>query len=156
MLKTQIFEWHKHFMKGCEEVENDPKTEQPSTMRTDENITGVNQLVQSDRKLPVQTISEELSLNTEPTEGNCEVTSHDNTPAHKAISVKRLLTKKQITPLDHPPYSPDLVPCDFWLFQTLKTVMKGTYFSPKRFRGWQDCMQKCIDSEGKDIKWDNS
>ena len=31
---------------------------------------------------------------------------HDNTPAHKAISVRKLLVKKQITALDHPPYFP--------------------------------------------------
>jgi hypothetical protein len=24
------------------------------------------------------------------------------------------------TSLEHPPYSPDLVPCDFWDFQTMK------------------------------------
>jgi hypothetical protein len=24
------------------------------------------------------------------------------------------------TPLEHPPYSPDLAPCDFWAFPTMK------------------------------------
>ena len=41
MLRMQIFKWHKHFEKGCEEVEDDPKMGQPSTMRTNENITRV-------------------------------------------------------------------------------------------------------------------
>jgi hypothetical protein len=31
--------------------------------------------------------------------------------------------------LDHPPYSPDLAPCDFWLFPELKTALKGHRFS---------------------------
>ena len=35
MLRTQIFEWHKHFIKGRKEVEDDPKTRQPSTTRID-------------------------------------------------------------------------------------------------------------------------
>ena len=48
MSRTQIFKWHKRFEKGHEEVEDDPKTGRPSTMRTDENITTVKQLVQSD------------------------------------------------------------------------------------------------------------
>jgi len=26
--------------------------------------------------------------------------------------------------MDHPPYSPDLVPCDFWLFPKLKNALK--------------------------------
>ena len=54
---------------------------------------------------------------------------NDNAPARKAISVRQLLVKKQITALDHPPYSPDLTPCDFWLFSRLKAVIKGTHFS---------------------------
>jgi hypothetical protein len=31
--------------------------------------------------------------------------------------------------LDHPPYSPDLAPCDFRLFPKLKTALKGHRFS---------------------------
>jgi hypothetical protein len=39
------------------------------------------------------------------------------------------LAKKSIMKLDHPPYSPDLAPCDFWLFSKLKTALKGHRFS---------------------------
>ena len=65
MSKTQIFKWHKRFEKGREEVEDDPKTGRTSTMRTDENITSVKQLVRTDCRLPVRMISDELSLNKE-------------------------------------------------------------------------------------------
>ena len=65
ILRMQSFEWHKCFEKGHEEVEDDPKTGQPSTMRTDENITRVKQLVRSDHRSTVQMISNELSLNRE-------------------------------------------------------------------------------------------
>ena len=65
MLRTQIFEWYKHFEKGCKELEDDLKKGQPPTTRTDENITRVKQLVQSDHRLTVQMISDELSLNRE-------------------------------------------------------------------------------------------
>ena len=65
MLRTQIFEWHKCFEKGCEKVEDDLKTRQPFTTRTDENITRVKQLVQSDSRLTVRMISDKLSLNRE-------------------------------------------------------------------------------------------
>jgi len=41
---------------------------------------------------------------------------HDNAPAHKALSVKQFLTKSSMTQLLHPPHSPDLAPCDFFLF----------------------------------------
>jgi len=41
---------------------------------------------------------------------------HDNAPAHDALRVCKFLAKNSITKMDHPPYSPDLAPCDFWLF----------------------------------------
>jgi hypothetical protein len=32
------------------------------------------------------------------------------------------------TPLEHPPYSPDLTPCDFWAFPTMKRELRGKKF----------------------------
>jgi len=37
---------------------------------------------------------------------------HDNAPAHTALSVQQFLAKKMMVIL-HPPYSPDLAPCNF-------------------------------------------
>ena len=50
----------------------------------------------------------------------------DNAPAHTSLSVKQFLVSKQITKLNHPPYSPGLAPCDFFLFPKLKGKIKGT------------------------------
>ena len=36
--------------------------------------------------------------------------------------------RHQITQVTQPPYSPDLVPCDFWLFPKLKSPLKGKGF----------------------------
>jgi histone-lysine N-methyltransferase SETMAR len=33
-----------------------------------------------------------------------------NTPAHSAAKIRQFLTQKQVTTLNHPPYSPDLSP----------------------------------------------
>ena len=33
-----------------------------------------------------------------------------------------------IKTVPHPPYSPDLVPCDFWLFSKLKENLRGSRF----------------------------
>ena len=38
------------------------------------------------------------------------------------------LAKHQITQVTQPFYSPDLVPCDFWLFPKLKSPLKGERF----------------------------
>jgi len=48
------------------------------------------------------------------------VLHHDNAPAHTALSIREFLVKKNIPALPHPPYSPDLAPCDFYLFHKLK------------------------------------
>ena len=44
----------------------------------------------------------------------------DNAPVHNSIFVTDYLTKMGIKTVPHPPYSPDLAPCDFWLFPKLR------------------------------------
>ena len=44
----------------------------------------------------------------------------DNTSVHKTILVIDYLTKMDIKTVPHRPYSPDLAPCDFWLFPKLR------------------------------------
>jgi len=53
---------------------------------------------------------------------------HDNAPAHAAFSVAQFLTSKGITVMPQPSYSPDLAPCDFFLFQKTKSAVKGHHF----------------------------
>ncbi|GFV55279.1 uncharacterized protein TNCV_5010261 [Trichonephila clavipes] len=45
----------------------------------------------------------------------------DNAPAHTARSVKQFLISKNIPMMGYPPYSPDLAPCDFLIFPTVKS-----------------------------------
>ena len=44
----------------------------------------------------------------------------DNAPVHNSILVTDYLTKMGIKTVPQPPYSPDLAPCDFWLFPELR------------------------------------
>ena len=44
----------------------------------------------------------------------------DNAPVHNSILVTDYLSKMGIKTALHPPYSPDLAPCDFWLFPKLR------------------------------------
>jgi transposase len=52
----------------------------------------------------------------------------DNAPCHMAISVIEFLSQKGIPVVPQPPYSPDLSPCDFFLFPKLKFHLKGCHF----------------------------
>ena len=40
----------------------------------------------------------------------------------------RILATKQITVLEHPAYSPDLAPSDFFLLPKIKEILKGRHF----------------------------
>ena len=44
----------------------------------------------------------------------------DNAPVHNAILDTDYLTKMDIKTVRHPPYSPDIAPCDFWLSPKLR------------------------------------
>ena len=53
---------------------------------------------------------------------------HDNAPAHSYLNVSQFLAKNNMTLIANPPYSPDLAPCDFFLFPKLKLRTKGRRF----------------------------
>ena len=56
---------------------------------------------------------------------------HDNAPAHKSATVQKYLKESGLNVLDHPPYSPDLSPRDFWLFPRLKEMLAGHRFESR-------------------------
>ncbi|XP_027233874.2 uncharacterized protein [Penaeus vannamei] len=101
---------------------------------------------------------------------------HDNAPAHSALSIRQFLAEKSIAVLEQPPYSPDLAPCDFFLFPKLKGVIKGTRFEdvddikkavttelrriPEEsfqecMQAWQRRMRKCIRLQGDYFEGEN-
>ena len=47
----------------------------------------------------------------------------DNAPVHNSILVTDYLSKMGIKTVPQPPYSPDLAPCNFWLFPNLEAVV---------------------------------
>jgi transposase len=53
---------------------------------------------------------------------------HENATAHTVLSVREFLATKQITVFEHPAYSPDLAPSDFFLFPKIKEILKGRHF----------------------------
>nr|CAI5824966.1 unnamed protein product [Callosobruchus analis] len=97
------------------------------------------------------------------------VLHHDNAPAHSSFAVRDFFTKNGIPTLPHPPYSPDLGPCDFHLFPQVKSYLKGNRYdgveevqrvttrvlrdlSSGGFRGcfqsWIQRWRRCIELEG--------
>ena len=54
---------------------------------------------------------------------------HDNASSHKTKQVAACIEGIGMKTLNHPPYSPDLSPCDFWLFSKLKSHLSGKEFT---------------------------
>ena len=50
MPRTQVFEWHKRFSTGRDDVGDDPKTGSPLTSVTEANIKNVRGLIRCDRR----------------------------------------------------------------------------------------------------------
>ena len=65
MSRTRVFEWHKRFVEGREDVEDDPKSGRPCTSTTDTNIEKVWQLVCSDHRLTIRIIANKLGMDKE-------------------------------------------------------------------------------------------
>ena len=59
----------------------------------------------------------------------------DNASSHTARLTKNFLESERIELLPHPPYSPDLAPCDFWLFPKLKIYLQGKEFDTRQALG---------------------
>jgi hypothetical protein len=52
----------------------------------------------------------------------------DNSMDHNGSKVVSRLDKHHIARLPHPPDSPDVIPCNFWLFGMLKGILKDREF----------------------------
>ena len=60
--RAQVFRWHKSFLEGQEQVEDEPHAGR-QTSKTDDNVERVRSLVRSDRRLTLRMITSELNLN---------------------------------------------------------------------------------------------
>ena len=65
MSRARVFEWHRRFKEGREDVEDDPRSGRPSTSATEENVEIARQKVLGDRRLTVRMIAHELDMNSE-------------------------------------------------------------------------------------------
>ena len=94
---------------------------------------------------------------------------HDgNAPSHRALATREFLAHNSIITCPHPPYSPDLAPCDFFLFPKMKLKLKGRRFDGLEiqresqnvlgtlreqdfrhaFQQWQRRWDRCVAAQG--------
>ena len=56
---------------------------------------------------------------------------HDKARSHTTAAVTDLLRRWQWEILEHPPYSPDMSPCDYDLFAKVKEPLRGTRYNTR-------------------------
>lgn len=100
---------------------------------------------------------------------------HDNAPAHSSLLVREFLSNTNTVVVPQAPYSPDMAPCDYFLFPEMKKTLKGRRFDsidaikeeslkklkdiPKSafercFENWKKRWQKCIIVQGEYFEGD--
>uniref|UniRef100_A0A8C3CU13 Mos1 transposase HTH domain-containing protein n=1 Tax=Cairina moschata TaxID=8855 RepID=A0A8C3CU13_CAIMO len=62
MGRSGVFGWHKLFREGRERVEDDDRSRRPSTSKTNENVSRVENLLNCDRRMSVRMIADDLSI----------------------------------------------------------------------------------------------
>ncbi|GFU82753.1 hypothetical protein TNCV_265501 [Trichonephila clavipes] len=65
MSRGRVFEWLWRFKEGCQSVNSDPRSERPSTSRSEDKITQVKDVVRSDCRLTVREITQECHISVE-------------------------------------------------------------------------------------------
>ena len=63
-----------------------------------------------------------------PQMGLCGLFLHDNASVHTAATTVDFLNDSEVQLLPHPPYSPDLSPCNFYLFPKNEKQLNGIVF----------------------------
>ncbi|KYN33839.1 hypothetical protein ALC56_11846, partial [Trachymyrmex septentrionalis] len=160
--RSNVYRWYKMFSEGREDVNDEERAGRPSTSTTDENIDEVKKIVLANRNA-IRQKRPDLWKNKN------WLLHHDNAPAHTSLLVREFLTKNNTLMMPQPPYSPDLAPCDFFLFPKLKRPMKGRRYATieeiktaskeelnkitknnflKCFEDWKKRWHKCIISDG--------
>jgi len=119
----------KRFSEGRESVIDEERSGRPATSRTEEYIAKVRQILRENRQLTVMRTAQQVIIDRETVRKILtedldmrkvcvQKWSYRSSPKNK--SKEEFLATKHITVLEHPAYSPDLAPSDFFLFPKIK------------------------------------
>lgn len=160
MSKTQIKDWYKRFKDGRTSVDSNPRSGRPSTTKTPGNIERVQLAINEDRRLTVRELECDLGI---PKTSVWKILTENLQMVRvcakfipKLLTVEQKNLRLEIAQDNLEMVSPDVAPCDFWLFPRLKMPLKGHRFDDKETvetnttnalkaipkNEFQDCFQK--------------
>ena len=185
--RTQVFRWYKAFLDSRERVEDESRCGRHCTSKMDENLTKVRDLVRSDRRLTEWSVvcwiwiaktvhdSEKGFIVSGQRLRTLDAASRQCSLSHFHLR-EGIFGQKVVSVLPQPPNSPDLSPCDFFLFPKLKFHLKGRHFGnvdniqkvvtdqlralqhadfQHCYREWEQRLRWCVASQGNNFEGDN-
>ncbi len=180
--------WFNRFVSGQESVEDDPRfqSKKKAMLTVFMDYNGVvhheflpdGQTVNKEYYLGVMRRLREAIRKKRPQlwQNNSWILHHDNAPSHNAHLIREFLAKNNTITIQQPANSPDLAPCDFFLFDRVKKPLRGTRFTSKEevmekslnalkaipktvfqngFRDWIKRWHKCVAADGDYFEGDN-
>ena len=119
--RANVILWYKHFLKGRERLEHDYREER-SISAMFITFFDSKEIIHREFAPTAQKITGAYYL---------EVLKRLMVRIRRIRPhiVRQFLARNQVCVLNHPPYSPDLTPCDFPLFPKLKSKLKVCFFN---------------------------
>ena len=133
MSKTRVYESYKRFQDGREDVKDDERPGRPSTSTTDENVEKVKEMVMNDRRITIREVADDGGISI----GSCHeflsnvlgMTRRAAKFVPKLLNFQQKQRRMEVAQESLTSYSPDMAPCDFFLFPKIKRTWKSCRFT---------------------------
>ncbi|KAG5329434.1 GVQW3 protein, partial [Acromyrmex charruanus] len=122
--RGRVHEWYTRFKNGREDINDDPHVGQAKFVITPESIEKVRDFLNIHPKSSLRFMEIELGMSKDSIHR-----INSLAPSHRSTLITDFLSKNRILLVNHSPYSPDLAPCDFYLFGKLHLPMKGMRYA---------------------------
>ena len=143
--RLSIHNWFKRFKEGRKDLKEDKRSVRTRSNVNEENVEMLRKFIKKEPKSWYQRaklsilcfilvlwrglLARICHAHTEYREKRSWLLLHDNAPAYHSTLLTDFSTKNGILTTNHSPYSPDLAPCDFYLFGKLHLAMKGNRYA---------------------------
>lgn len=93
MSRSKTFEWHKRFIEGREDINDDSRAGRPSTSRNVEMVAKVRKIIRSDRRMTIRELSSECNISF----GSCQTILTEDVDMRRVCAkmVPKLLSQDQ-------------------------------------------------------------